>query len=111
MENHLSLLPRRGSSMLLSAEGKGGAGPTGLWGALSFEPPELRCLELDLSSDEGNRGEEYGGKKVYSYVPPYLQKSLHKVINKKMQWYSHTVNFSDNFDCCQQLMFDFIVPP
>lgn len=36
--------------MLLSQpESKVGVGPIGLWGALSKEPPELRCLELCLT--------------------------------------------------------------
>lgn len=46
-----SLALQRCKGSPLSLLGKEGAGPTGLWGALSLEPPELRCLELDLSKE------------------------------------------------------------
>lgn len=43
-----SLALQRCKGIPLSPLGKEGAGPTGLWGALSLEPPELRCFEFDL---------------------------------------------------------------
>lgn len=43
-----SLALQRCKGIPLSPLGKKGAGPTGLWGVLSLEPPELRCFEFDL---------------------------------------------------------------
>lgn len=43
--------------MLPSLPGtKLGEGPTGLWGALSVEPAELRCLPLDLAGGKKEIG-------------------------------------------------------
>lgn len=44
---------------LRSAEGRGGADPTGLCGALSLDPPEKRCLELGLSTNRQGREKVY----------------------------------------------------
>lgn len=43
--------------------GRVGAVPTGLWGALSLEPPELRCLEFDLTK-ENKKADGAGVAKV-----------------------------------------------
>lgn len=47
-----SFVLHRCKGMPLSPLGSGGAGATGLWGALSLEPAELRCLQLDLSEED-----------------------------------------------------------
>lgn len=41
---------------MLSAEGSGGAEPTGLCGVLSLEPAERCCLVLGLSTNRGIGG-------------------------------------------------------
>lgn len=47
-----SFVLHRCNGIPLSLPGSGGAGPTGLLGALSVEPPELRCFELGLSKED-----------------------------------------------------------
>lgn len=49
--DHLSLELFLCCDRVLSAEGSGGADPTGLCGVLSLEPAERRCLVLGLSTN------------------------------------------------------------
>lgn len=49
--DHLSLELFLCCGRVLSAEGSGGADPTGLCGVLSLEPAERRCLVLGLSTN------------------------------------------------------------
>lgn len=50
-DDHLSLELLLCCGNVLSAEGSGGADPTGLCGVLSLEPAERRCLMLGLSAN------------------------------------------------------------